>query len=629
MGQSFKIKLKGLKRKMPIQFDTWEFPEGTLLSDVRYYDKPECLEIIYHDPITNRLEVSYRKPIIDIWFIKEEYRSECITTLKNGQTIEHQIPQIELTKCYPKQCKPSQVAKVIAEEIGGPWLEKYETNKDVLSSYDLKRMMCECPYVMKADFEPDVYFRLNWLHKHGLDQDLSKVSYALLDIEIDVLERSHDMKDINNAPVPINAITVILPTQKICAVLILAPRPENRLHPKFHGLLKNQKEEYEWMIHNQEEFKRRIIEDDEDNKKLIGDFDIRLHFFDYDKEINLIKTAFDYINKYRPWFCLSWNAKFDHPYMMNRIKYLGYDPYEIIIPSQFQTRQLYYEPDKSKRYAIKTSTDWFHTSTFTIYACQQRLYAQIRKSQKEQRSYSLNAIGYKVAKIRKKEDAKEGVFRQFAYLHFLLFILYNVRDVVVQFAVELKNNDCRTFASRSYTFATRYNKCFKETHIVRNCREYYFEQSGYVQACRMIEDSGLDTAFKGAYVAPPEHNSTTGLILNGRPMNNIIYGALDADAKSYYPSTKVGMNMNGLTLLYKSHVNNHETFLNGLCINRSFNQEYVWYDNHTPPRPHDEDLTGPILNAYKNKNECSVMYNWFNLPSETEYFNMIDELVAI
>ena len=96
MGQSFKIKLKGLKREMPIQFDTWEFPEGTLLSDVRYYDKPECLEIIYHDPITNRLEVSYRKPIIDIWFIKEEYRSECITTLKNGQTIEHQIPQIEI-----------------------------------------------------------------------------------------------------------------------------------------------------------------------------------------------------------------------------------------------------------------------------------------------------------------------------------------------------------------------------------------------------------------------------------------------------------------------------------------------------------------------------------------------------
>ena len=145
----------------------------------------------------------------------------------------------------------------------------------------------------------------------------------------------------------------------------------------------------------------------------------------------------------------------------------------------------------------------------------------------------------------------------------------------------------------------------------------------------MIEDSGLDTAFKGAYVAPPEHNAVTGLILNGRPMNNIIYGALDADAKSYYPSTKVGMNMNGLTLLYKSHVNNHETFLNGLCVNRSFNQEYIWYDNHNPPRPHDEDLTGPLLNAYKNKNECSVMYNWFNLPSQTEYFNMIDELITI
>lgn len=604
-------------RRMPIKFDTWDFPEGSKLFNVTYYEKPECLEVVYRDPITERLEVSYRKPIIDIWFIKPEYRDN-----------KYQITQELKERCYAVNCKPSQVPKVIAEEIGGEWQAKYEQNKDTMNSYDLKNMMCECPWVLKADFLPDVYFRLRWLHEHGLDQDISDITFGLLDIEVDVIERSIDLKNINEAPVPVNAATVILPHEKICAVMMLGPRPENRLHPKFHGLLKNQKQEYEWIVNHQEEFKKMIVEDDPDNKKYLEGYDIRLHFFDFQDEINLIKTIFDYVNKYRPNFMMSWNAKFDHPYLFNRIKWLGYDPYSIIIPPAFQTSQLYYSPDKSKRYNIKTSTDWWNTSTYTVYLCQMRLYAQIRKSQKEQRSMSLNAIGYIVAKIKKLSDAKEGVFRQFAYLNYIKFILYNIRDVVVQLAIELCDNDCATLASRSYTFATQYQKCFKETHIVRNTREYYFEKQGYIQGCRTIEDSGLDTAFKGAYVAPPDKNAKTGLIVNGRRLNNIIYGALDADAKSYYPSEKMGNNLNAMTLEYKARIS-VQSFIQGSCINKSFNQDYYWFDNHTPPRQHDEDLTGPIINTYKNGNLCSVLYNWFNLPSQTEYFDMLDELMIV
>lgn len=601
---------------MSIKFDTFEFPEGSLLVNVNYYEKPEGLEVIYHDPITNRLEVSYRKPLIDIWFIKPEFR-----------TNKYQISQIHKDKCYQINCKPSQVAKVIAEEIGGEWLQKYENYKDSMSSYELKSMMCECPYVMKADFMPDVYFRLNWLNEHGLDQTLDKVTFGLLDIEVDVVERSIDMRSITEAPVPINAVTVILPANKICAVLMLSPRPENRIHPKFHGILKNQQKDYEWIKTNQNEFKKMIMEDPDNNKYLDG-YDIRLHFFDFDKEINLIKTVFDYVNKYRPWFMMSWNAKFDHPYLFNRIKFLGYDPYDIIIPERFQTRQLYYSPDRSKKYSLKTATDWWYTSTYTVYLCQERLYAQIRKSQSELRSMSLNAIGYIVAKIRKLEDAKKGVFRQFAYVDYIKFILYNIRDVVVQLAIEFNVNDCKTLMSRSYTFATQFPKCFKETHIVRNCREYYYEKAGFIQSCRLIDDSGCDTAFKGAYVAPPEKNAYTGEILNGKPVNNIIYAALDADAKAYYPSTKCGMNMNGMTLLYKCRIN-VESFIQNICYNRSFNQEYYWYDNHQPPRQHEEDFSGPILNTYKNNNTAALMYNWFNLPSETEYFYAIDELINL
>ena len=99
-----------------------------------------------------------------------------------------------------------------------------------------------------------------------------------------------------------------------------------------------------------------------------------------------------------------------------------------------------------------------------------------------------------------------------------------------------------------------------------------------------------------------------------------MYGVLDADAASYYPSTKMADNMDPMSLLYKCKINN-QVFVDR-CVNHSFNQEYIWYDSKN--KPHDEDMTGPIINSYKSKNELSVMSNWFNLPTVSSYFEYLD-----
>lgn len=587
-----------------------KYPEGSLLFDVRYSRSPENFEIIYWSPITKQLEVQYEPPIVDIWFLKEEYR-----------TNQYQISQAESDKCYPVYCKVSDIPKAIAINIGGEYKEFFDNNSATMRSNELAKHMCECPWVFKADFSPDVYFRLRWLQKYGDQIDVSKVTYSFLDIECDVIDKTVDPKDIKDVTQPVNAVTLILPEQKICAVMVLGPRPKNKLHPKFHNLLMKQEVEFNWLVNNQETFKMMVKEDDEDNKKFLKDYEIRLHIFDFHDEIKLIKTIFDYINKYRPMFCLSWNGKFDQNYLLHRIEYLGYDPKEFFIPEAFKTQQLYYHEDNSGNFSFKNSSDWFYTSTYTIYICQLRLFAMIRKSQAERRSYSLSSVGKDVAKIDKLTQTKSGAFRQFAYTDFLKFILYNVRDVVVQLAIELKSNDCQSLVGRSYMFATQYAKCFKETHIVRNMRESIFEEEGFVQACTLLVDPTLDTAFKGAFVAPPEHNKPTGLILNGKRLNLIMYGVLDADAASYYPSTKMGMNMDPMSLLYKCIVNN-DVFQNGMCNNNSFNQVYIWYDSKN--RAHAEDMTGPLLNTYKNMNECSLMSNWFNEPTIAEVFEYLD-----
>ena len=595
-----------------MQLKELDYPEGSLLFDVRYHRKPECFEVVYLDPITHQLEVKYEDPIVDIWFLKEEYR-----------TNQYQISQAEIDKCYPVYCKVSQIAQAIAINIGGEYKTYFDENSATMNHRDLTDYMNKCPWVFKADFSPDVYFRLRWLQKYGDQIDVSKVTYGFLDIECDVIDKTVDPKDITDVTQPVNAVTIILPHVKICAVLVLGPRPKYKIHPKFHMLLDKQKVEFDWMVAHQEEFKKMIVEDDEDNKKYLEGYDIRLHIFDFNDEIKLIKTVFDYINKYRPMFMTSWNAKFDDNYLMNRISYLGYDPKDFFIPEAFKTDQLYYNEDKSNNFSLKNSRDWFYSSTYTIYICQMRLFAMIRKSQAERRSYGLSAVGKDIAGIDKLTQTKSGSFREFAYTDFLKFILYNVRDVVVQLAIELKSADFQSLVGRSYMFATQYDKCFQETHIVRNIREFIFEEEGFVQANKLIVDPNIDTAFKGAFVAPTIHNAPTGLILNGKRINNIMFGVLDADAASYYPSTKMGMNMDPMSLLYKCKINN-QVFVNN-CVNHSFNQEYIWHDSKN--KPHDEDMTGPIINSYKNGNEMSLLYNWFNVPSVSEIFGQLDAMI--
>ena len=96
-----------------------DYPEGSILFDVRYCKNPESFDVIYLDPITKQLEVKYEEPVVEIWFLKEENR-----------TNKYQIPQVEIDKCYPVCCKVSQIPKTIAINVGGEYQKFYQENKD-------------------------------------------------------------------------------------------------------------------------------------------------------------------------------------------------------------------------------------------------------------------------------------------------------------------------------------------------------------------------------------------------------------------------------------------------------------------------------------------------------------------
>lgn len=340
--------------KKEIKFDPYfQYPEGSQLFDVKYHRKPkECFEVIYWSPITQRLEVNYEKPIIDIWFIKKEHRNDVDEDGDPKYIYQH--AWIDRDLCYCVHCLPSQVAKKIYEHAGDAiyydhrkkcrnvtYAQIYEmmSQDPSYSKKEINALMCENPWVFKGDFIPESQYRMKWVQEHGDEFNIGCVTSAFLDIEVDTLDRPINLDDYHSAPQPINAVTLILPAQKICAVFILGPRPKDAIDEKFHQLLSKQEEEFNWLTENQQKFIEMIKFDDKDNEKWISDYEVRLHIYDFDKEIELIGTIFAYINKYRPMFCLSWNAPFDDNYLWNRIMALDMTPRRLSYRKKFlQTR---------------------------------------------------------------------------------------------------------------------------------------------------------------------------------------------------------------------------------------------------------------------------------------------------
>jgi hypothetical protein len=190
---------------------------------------------------------------------------------------------------------------------------------------------------------------------------------------------------------------------------------------------------------------------------------------------------------------------------------------------------------------------------------------------------------------------------------------------------------------KSQVNLTPYNKIFRETHLLRNVREKYFNLEGWVQGNNLNiigrDESdpfySLDTdddtdeeeaTYKGAILAEPSMNANVGTPILGAPSNVVFMNAVDMDMSAFYPSIKIASNMDPLTLLYKAEFNNEE-FISAQCENRSLNTIYQEKDKNNNIRK--LDITGECVNSYVTDNPLSFGYSWLNLPSITQLTKIV------
>lgn len=591
--------------------------------------RPEAFEVIYKDDFGN-VQTSYEPANADIYITKPEYRNYNYTK-----------PQERIDHMDKFRVPISKIQNTLLKESGDYGKQLYHQAMSE-KNFGKLRQIYKWNYCYGCDFLPEFYYMNDWYKKYTLGTP--KLSVAFLDIETDVLDYQPNMDKISDtAHAPVNVVTVIMEDQKEAVTFILRPYEPSRegrseaQYRERYKLYQQQLKAHEYLMNHKPEFIQDL------HKRFDKTYGyLKYYINEYESEVKLIKDVFGYINKRKPNFLLTWNMRFDIQYLYYRLKELGEDPADVMCDPSFADRKCYFKTDTST-YEIPKQYDYFYCTSFVQYICQMRLYGAIRKSQHKQRSLKLNAIANIVLKDKKVEYEDETDMRHFPYMDWIKFIIYNIKDVLLQLGIERKTHDVMTYYIRSHANLTPYNKIFRETHLLRGVREQSFEEQGWIQSNNLNafgdnrseqekrfygsdeDDDDDEVSYKGAINAEPIWNDFVGMLLRGLRSNNLFKNAMDYDMGAFYPSIKIASNMDPATLLYKASFINDE-FIYGQYINRSLNTRYEEKDKYGNIRK--LDITGEAVNTYCSGNILTFGYNYHNLPSVTDMFKECDNILG-
>ena len=153
------------------------------------------------------------------------------------------------------------------------------------------------------------------------------------------------------------------------------------------------------------------------------------------------------------------------------------------------------------------------------------VYAQVRKGKSELGSVRLNVIGKEELGDEKLDYTEEANIKTLPYVNYKKFLLYNIKDVLLQYGIERKTSDLDNLYTRSIMNSVPYKKVFSQTALLRNrCYVDYLKQ-GYIIGNNINIDYERDfnepeeeeeEKFSGALVGDPLLNSEkNGMSING------------------------------------------------------------------------------------------------------------------
>lgn len=504
-----------------------------------------------------------------------------------------------LKECTPVRVKYKAVLDAIAQ-VGGEKCKQFLTSNRKAGARNLCKELFKYPYVLGADYDYTDYLRIEWaLHYHNNDIHVH-VDKMFMDIEVDGIDVPGFPKP---GECPVNAVSLIDEASSTVFVFLL----RNEKNPQI--------EEFERNMNT------HIAEYHEAFDESYGELDYKIAFFD--KEIDLIAAVFEVINTLKRDILGIWNMGFDIPFLIERIRVLGYDPASIICSPDFATKILNYRKD-TKQHDFKRKNDVFLVTAYTVYIDQMGTYIKIRKQFAEQKSLKLNAIAQKELKDTKLDYSDEANIKTLPYENFPLFVMYNIKDTLLQLGIERKTHDMDTVFLNTLSNATPFHKIFSQTQVLKNHAYIsYFTQGYIIGNNRNIDytkdrfnDDEEEAAVKkkkeveGALVGDPELNLHVGIEMYGMKSKYIFPYVIDFDYSSLYPSIIIAFNIGRETMIGK-------LVLDGFA--------------HLNPDPTDilYDQGRHFIEALLSKDYSYIGKTYFNLPDIEECVKDLDEIYKI
>ena len=485
------------------------------------------LNVIYHKPVKNE-NGKYGKDSLDIVFKDMDTMEKKVQHIESpsytywitneGVPVDYWKMFIEKDKVHPIECKYSEVKKSIAENTDN--LEFFYDNIRN-GNYRENDRLFAIPSIFNADMHIEDYYR--WLFDRTYRNNPFVPEKLYFDIEVDGKDAAGDFPEMGECPV--NAVTIVDDTHYKVYTLLL----ENYSNPLI--------EKFKHTENLTEKLKSFVQEKvggwKQEHRFGLDKFNYHIIF--YNEEIKLISDMFKVINTIKPDFALAWNIAFDLPYLIERIKILGYDPTEIICHSDFKVKECYYYIDR-RADKFEERGDYSQVSSYTVYLDQLITFASRRKGQRAVASFKLDYIGDIIAGVRKLDYSHITTnLVELPYKNYEVFVFYNVMDTIVQLCIEHKIGDIDFVYNKALSVNTRYQKIHRQTTYLMNRAIKDFWDMGFVMG-NNINKSNQKVGFPGAFVADPLLVSDKPkLKINGSPIM-LCDNLNDFDYKALYPS---------------------------------------------------------------------------------------------
>ena len=607
--------------------------DSAMLIDVQYIkeskkDKhPDYLYLIWKDLDKNEKYMQViPEPKWDIYFEKPEFRNHDYN--KNYQHLEN---------CDKRTVKYKDTIFAIAEDMGELGRQKLQNCFSTGNYRGLKEFYIY-PYVFGADYDIRAWYRFKWLEKFDNNRP-KKLTKGFLDIEADGLET---IGLPNPVFCPVDLVTLIDDSTKQSYTFALIgveckEKDMSMMTPKEKQEEMKRREMYNHRLEQQEFISSNIDYLKEEAHKMFDEsypgYDYNFYF--YKDERKMLVHLFQLINKLKLDFINIWNISFDMPYMMDRMKSLGLDPKEVMCHPDFPVKECYFAKD-TKNFQVKNKSDFMHLSSYTIFTDQMINYAAIRKGQKELRSNKLNAIAHDVINDSKVDYSEDGDIKTLSYNNYLLYILYNIKDVLLQCGIEQKTYDNDTYYLTSYMNMTPYESEFKQTVKLRNAQYWFYVHDqklvpgenvngflyNYTEA-REDDDEDedeekKDEKFEGALVGNPELIGNFGVNMFGKKSNSVFKFSIDFDMSKFYPSVIDAMNVDPSTLIFKCILDSSQYDVRGGNIPyHGITDVQLVKDNNDSFKG---DVAKEVFDNFQTRNYLSVAYKWLNAPSVNDIY---------